>query len=66
MKIAIYGRTPDTANNERFVSRMPATPLTTLSLGELSGCDALILPGGGDITPDFFGEHYTASKNSDS
>ena len=65
MRIAIFGRKADTANYERFVSRMPATPLTTLSLGELSGCDALILPGGGDITPAFFGENNTASKNID-
>ncbi len=65
MKIAILGRKTDTANYERFVSEMSAVPLTTLSLGELSGCDALILPGGGDITPAFFGENNTASKNID-
>ena len=31
----------------------------------LSGCDALILPGGGDITPAFFGERNRASHNID-
>ena len=65
MKIAIFGRKSDTANYEAFVAGMRATPLTTLSLGELSGCDALILPGGGDITPAFFGESNTGSENID-
>lgn len=65
MKIAILGRKKDTVNYENFIQKMPATPLTTLSPGELSHCDALILPGGGDITPAFFGEHNTGSRNID-
>lgn len=65
MKIAIFGRKKDTGNYEKFFSRLPAVPLTTLNLGELSFCDALILPGGGDITPAFFGEHNTGSSNID-
>lgn len=65
MKIAIIGRKPDTKNYERFVSDMPAIPITTLSLGELATCDAIILPGGGDITPAFFGEFNTGSTNID-
>lgn len=65
MKIAIIGRKPDTKNYERFVSDMPAIPITTLSLGELATCDAIILPGGGDITPAFFGEFNTSSTNID-
>ncbi len=65
MKIAIIGRKPHTKNYEIFVSQMPALPVTTLSLGELALCDAVILPGGGDITPAFFGEHNTDSKNID-
>lgn len=65
MKIAILGRKKDTVNYENFIKRLPATPLTTLSPGELSHCDALILPGGGDITPAFFGEHNTGSRNID-
>lgn len=65
MKIAILGRKKDTANYEKFISTLPATPHTTLSPGELSHCDALVLPGGGDITPAFFGEHNTGSRNID-
>lgn len=65
MKIAIFGRKKDTVNYERYVSSIPATPLTTLSLTALSSCDALLLPGGGDITPAFFGEYNTGSVNID-
>lgn len=64
-KIAILGRKKDTINYENFVRKMPALPLTTLTPGEVSRCDALILPGGGDITPAFFGERNTGSRNID-
>ena len=65
MKIAILGRQKDTSNYEKYVAKLPAVPVTTLSPGTLSSCDALILPGGGDITPAFFGEINTASRNID-
>lgn len=65
MKIAILGRKKDTVNYVRYLSTMSATPLVTLSLGDLSVCDCLLLPGGGDITPAFFGQHDTGSINID-
>lgn len=65
MKIVIVGRKSDTTNYEKFVEHIPAIPITTLSLGEMSSCDGLILPGGGDITPAFFGENNTGSRNID-
>lgn len=65
MKIAILGRKKDTGNYERFLASLPATPLTTLNPADISFCDGLLLPGGGDITPAFFGEHNTGSRNID-
>lgn len=65
MKIAILGRKKDTINYERFISKLPAQPATTLNPASLSECSALILPGGGDISPAFFGEHNNGSKNID-
>ncbi len=65
MNIAILGRKDQTARYESFLSALPAVPVTTLSLGELSQCSALILPGGGDVTPAFFGEHNNGSRNID-
>lgn len=65
MKIAILGRKALTANYENFFHRTPFVAFTTLSPKELDSCDALVLPGGGDITPAFFGERNTGSKNID-
>lgn len=65
MKIAIIGRKKDTANYEAFFSKMPAKAVTTLFLGDLAACDGVVLPGGGDITPGFFGERSNGSKNID-
>lgn len=65
MKIVIAGRKPDTLNYEKYLSALPAQIVTSLSMGELSCCDALVLPGGGDITPAFFGESNHGSKSID-
>lgn len=65
MKIAIAGRKSLTGNYIRLVRSIGATPLVTLSTGEISTCDGLILPGGGDITPAFFGELNHGSTNID-
>lgn len=65
MKIAIVGRKKDTKNYEKYIMALSAIPVTTLSPGALSFCDALLLPGGGDITPAFFGECNKGSRNID-
>lgn len=65
MRIAILGKKAETLNYVRYVRSIGAVPLATLSMGEAGGCDALILPGGGDITPAFFGEKNHGSKKID-
>ncbi|MBQ2803615.1 MAG: gamma-glutamyl-gamma-aminobutyrate hydrolase family protein [Lachnospiraceae bacterium] len=65
MKIAIVGRKADTVNYENYISALSAIPVTTLNPGEITTCQALILPGGGDITPAFFGERNQGSRNID-
>lgn len=65
MKIAIVGREKDTRNYVKYISTIPAEPVTTLSIGILASCDGIVLPGGGDITPVFFGEHNNGSRNID-
>lgn len=65
MKIAIIGYKENTHNYEAFFSRLPANPVTTLAVEHLSSFDAVILPGGGDITPAFFGERNSGSRNID-
>ena len=54
-----------TGNYEAFFRKLPAQTLTTLVPGEVASCDALILPGGGDITPAFFGEMSRGSRSID-
>lgn len=65
MKIAIVGRAADTGNYVKYVESASAEPVSTLSMGEVARCDGLILPGGGDITPAFFGEKNNGSRNID-
>ena len=65
MKIAIAGRNKMTNNYVRYVAAAGLEPVVTLNIGEITGCDALILPGGGDITPAFFGERNRGSRSID-
>ncbi len=65
MKIAIVGRTADLGNYVRYVESASLEPVPTLSMGDVARCDGLILPGGGDITPAFFGEKNNGSRNMD-
>ena len=64
-RIAIIGREPDTANYVRYVRLLGAEPLVTLNPQELSDCQGLLLPGGGDVTPAFFGEENRGSRSID-
>lgn len=65
MKIAIVGKEADTLNYVRYVQSVGAMPLVTLNPQTAAACDALLLPGGGDITPAFFGETNHGSRNID-
>ena len=62
MKIAIAGKPSETANYARYVSSLGATPVVSLETDKLDACNGLILPGGGDITPAFFGEKNHGSR----
>ena len=62
---AIAGRNQFTKNYEDALHSFGIQTQTGLSLGELKSCDALILPGGGDITPAFFGQKNKGSRNID-
>ena len=64
-KLVILGRKSKTGNYETFFRALPAQIVTTLVPGEVISCDALILPGGGDITPAFFGEKNKGSRTVD-
>lgn len=65
MKIGIVGRQKDTVRYERFLTAVNIAFVTSLSVGELSSCQAFLFPGGGDITPELFGESNRGSRNID-
>lgn len=65
MKVGIAGRPKDTTRYEAFLTAMNVAHVTSLSIGDLSSCQAILFPGGGDITPEFFGESDNGSRNID-
>ncbi len=65
MKVGIVGRKKDTHNYEKFLQSMKIPYVTSLSMGRLASCSALLFPGGGDITPALFGETNHGSRNID-
>lgn len=64
-KIAILGRFGFTNNYERFVTENGYEPVTTINPQKAILCHGLILPGGGDITPAFFGQSNKGSEHID-
>ncbi len=65
LKAGIAGKKGKTTNYEHACITLGLEPVTTLSLAELTSCDALILPGGGDITPGFYGQANHGSSSID-
>ena len=65
VKIAIVGKRTETVNYVNYVKSLGLIPAVTLNTGELADSQALLLPGGGDITPAFFGEKNHGSRNID-
>lgn len=65
LKAAIVGRAQDTSNYEKALAAFHIETHTLLSIGSLHNYDFLVLPGGGDITPGFFGQKNCGSKKID-
>ena len=63
--IAILGRSQDTVNYENALRRLKLSCFTTLNPGEAAAATHLLLPGGGDITPAFFGQANRGSRGID-
>jgi putative glutamine amidotransferase len=65
IKTGILGRQGFTLNYEIFASGLPSEPVVTLNPEDIYDCNLLILPGGGDISPAFYGEVNHSSVNID-
>ncbi len=63
--VAIPGRAEDTKNYENALRRLGFPCRTTLDPGEADLATHLLLPGGGDITPAFFGQTDHGSRHID-
>lgn len=63
--VAIVGRTKDTHNYETALRRLRLLCFTTLSPEKAAEATHLLLPGGGDITPAFFGQFDHGSRKID-
>ena len=63
--VAILGRTPDTENYENILHRLGIPYHTTLDPESTETATHLLLPGGGDITPAFFGQSNHGSLRID-
>lgn len=63
--IAIVGRSQDTHNYENALRTLGVSYITTLNVSEAMQATHLLLPGGGDITPVFFGQRNHGSRNID-
>lgn len=65
LKAAIVGRNQFTSNYEKALHSLGVHAHTLLSTGKLQNFDLLVLPGGGDITPAFFGQKNKGSRDID-
>ena len=63
--VAILGRSPDTENYENILRRLGVPCHTTLDPDAAETATHLLLPGGGDITPAFFGQSDHGSHHID-
>jgi len=65
MKILIAGETGKFKNYSDAVSGVGAEPTVSLTETDFSRFDSLILPGGDDIDPSFFGQENNGSEGID-
>lgn len=63
--VAILGRSKDTGNYETALRRLGVSHFTTLDPDQAAEATHLLLPGGGDITPVFFGQADHGSRQID-
>ncbi len=63
--VVIAGRSEDTKKYEKTLKRLGVPFHTTLDPEEADQATHLLLPGGGDITPAFFGQTDHGSRNVD-
>ncbi len=65
MKIVIAGKPEKTEHYKAALEGLGAQTFCTLDCAEIGDADGLLLPGGDDIAPHFFGEENNGSQGID-
>ncbi len=63
--VAIVGRLEDTRNYEQALRSLNVSYMVTLNTAAIVSATHLLLPGGGDVTPAFFGQENHGSHHID-
>ncbi len=64
-KVFIYGEEEQLANYAAAVRGVGGEPVFSKELADAAACDGLLLPGGGDVDPNRYGQENTASAGID-
>ncbi len=64
-RILIAGREAQTSNYTMALRAAGTLPIVSLSYADVYSCCGLVLPGGGDIDPPFFGQKNRGSRQID-
>lgn len=65
MKIFIYGEREKRANYVNALEGCGAEAVVSMNIALADGCDGLLLAGGGDISPDIYGQVNNGSRDID-
>lgn len=65
MKIFIYGEREKRANYVNALEGCGAEAVVSMNIAQANGCDGLLLAGGGDISPDIYGQKNNGSRDID-
>lgn len=65
MKVALAGRPEHVKNYAAALVGVGLEPVISLLPEETAGCAGLVLPGGGDVAPDLYGEENRGSRDID-
>ena len=64
-KILIYGNLEDVPNYVKAFQNLGAEVFVTRDDFRAAECDALLLPGGGDVRPSLYGQEFNGSQEPD-
>lgn len=64
-KVFLFGDPAARSNYSQALAALALSPVVTADLAQAAACDALLLPGGGDLDPALFGQKNQGSQAPD-